>query len=55
MEISRKILQELKREGLNWILCICTILIIVLGNARHNLFCIEKNENASEFYTLEGD
>ena len=55
-EISRKILQDMQKGGAELeYYCICTIFNYCSWYARHNLFCIEKTKNASEFYTAGGD
>ena len=54
-EISRKILQDMQRGGLNLnTTAFALFLIIVLGTLVITYFA-SKNENASEFYTAGGD
>lgn len=54
-EISQKILQDMQkgRAELEYD-CVCTIFNYCSWYTRHNLFCIEKTKNASEFYTAGG-
>ena len=55
-EISQKFYKICKKGGAELEYdCICTIFNYCPWYARHNLFCIEKTKNASEFYTAGGD
>ena len=55
-KISQNILQEMQKGGADFEYNrFCTIFNHRTWYTRHNLFCIEENENASEFYTAGGD
>ncbi len=54
-EISEKFCKICKKGGAELeYYCICTIFNYCSWYARHNLFCIKKTKNASEFYTAGG-